>query len=1206
MPGLNVYRSNRMEDLAAALTGCLSEPGAVPLDPIVPVEIVVGSRGMERWLRHQLADRLGICSNFRFPFLAGTLGEAVATLIESGPEEEQPAADPWRPDALVWALLEVIPHLLEGPTQVTPSTPDPFQALRDYLKQPGDTVDQRQYGLVRQIADMFDKYVLFRQDELANPWSIGASAAGNYDHGAVRWQQPLWQAVQYQLGGRRHTAQQMADAKAKLTHGADRPDGPLLERSAAQRQPLRIFGVSSLPPAFLELLAALSSQVQVDLFALCPSPLFWGDLKIGPVQADRLRGLHREEAVPEELRGLIRPDGSPDGHPLLLSFGRLARDFQIVLESLPIPYVDHPVPAPDGVSPSSDPTALQALQDDIREQRLEPARRGVPDPADDSIQFHACHGPTRQVEVLRDVLLGMLEDHPELQPRDVLVMTPDIASFAPLVTAVFAQGRESRGSGGWGDTGAPRIPHEIADVTVRQTNPVADALLRVLALAEGRLRASDVMALLALEPVRRRFGIGDEDLPQLHDWVSTSGIRWGRDAEDRTQQGQPFDGQNTWQFGLERLLLGVAMADDGTVWRGIVPIDDLEGGATILLGRLADFCRTLFAVVQELKPARSVVAWVDHLVGSDGSPGVIDGLTATSLKAGWLRREVVEELGKLATSARDAGSQRPLTAGALSAALEGRFEIASRGSKQQSGAVTFCSMVPFRSVPYRVVCLLGMDGETFPRTPIRLGFDLVSQQPRIGDRDPREEDRYMLLEALLAARDHLVVLYTGRDLRSNEAVAPAVPIGELMDVIDASFFDEASDQVASVRMTKNHPLQSFSPVNFQAPHPWSFDRRLMRGAEVARSSHRESWEFYPAELASSAPPDPVADGSFQVIELDDLVRFFTRPSRTLLQSRYRLYLSDHGEESSDREPVEFGTLDRWQLQHDLLAAWDEARERGEPADLLTTTVLARLRAEGRLPLGAAGERAAEAPLGVVEHLMSEASTLLDSGVESVPVELQLPGVRATLTGRLPRVCGDDELFLLLGKDGTGRPMKWLIEPWLHLLAWRAQDPERESKAVMLHGYLDKGIPRGDRRHLEYTDEIGDPAEILERLVRLYRQGKRVPLPLFEKSSWKFAWMLRNTCSAGDFGEDFQGFAGQPESGKLSDALAEAMTCWQAKVDPYDTLGDLDDPHVARLYGDRCPLLAGGRTGWAVSPEFARTAMLLWKPIFTARKTKGGF
>ncbi len=1199
MPGLNVYRSNRMEDLAAALAASLSGPGAMPADPMTPVEIVVGSRGMERWLRHQLADRLGICSNVQFPFLAGTLGKAVSGLVGQGAGGE--GADRWRPDALVWALLEVIPGVLEGAV-----AGDPFRPLRDYLKQPGGTVGQRQYGLVRQIADMFDKYVLFRQGDVANRWSLGQGAVGSLDPEVQRWQRPLWQAVQAQLGGAPHAAQRMAEARELLARG---------EGLSGAAQRLRIFGVSSLPPAFLELLAALSAQVRVDLFVLCPSPLFWGDLQIGTVQAERLRELHREEALPGELRGLVEPRVSRAGHPLLLSFGRLARDFQIVLESLPVPYVDHPVPPPPGIGEGPQPTALQALQGDIREQRLEPARRLPQDPADDSIQVHACHGPTRQVEVLRDVLLGLFADHPDLQPRDVLVMTPDIEAFAPLVTAVFAQGRASRSSTGWGDTGAPYIPHEIADVTVRKTNPVADALLRVLALAEGRLKASDVLGMLALEPVRQRFGIGDDDLPQLQEWVSASGIRWGRDAADRTQQGQPADPQNTWQFGLERLFLGVAMADDGSLWRGIVPVDDLEGGATVLLGRLADFCRTLFAVVEELGPARPVAEWIDSLAGSGSAPGVIDRLTATSLEAGWLRREVVTELDALATSARDAGSARPLTAGALAAALEGRFEIASRGSKQQSGAVTFCSMVPFRSVPYRVVCLLGMDEEVFPRSPIRLGFDLVALHPRVGDRDPREEDRYMLLEALLAARDHLVVLYTGRDVRSNEAIAPAVPIGELMDVIDASF--PAVDGMApSSLCTTFHPLQSFSPANFLPLHPdtggeggglrpWSFDRRLMRGGEVARTTTRESWEFYPAELAAAAWEGPAADEPFQIIELADLARFFIQPTRALLQQRYRLHLYERGEDLSDREPVELGGLEGWQLQQDLLAAWDAARERGEVGDEPATTVLARMRAEGRLPLGAAGERAAEGPMGVVEHLMNAAAPWFEAGVVSEPIEFQLPGARATLTGRLPRVCGDDELFLKLGKDGTSRPMKWLIEPWLHLLARRVMEPERESKAVMLHAYIDKGVPGCQRRHLEFPDELGDAVKILEGLVGLYRRGIRAPLPLFEKSSWKFAWMLHKVCSVEDFGDDFRGFSEQPLAGKLSDALAAAVALWQPMIDPWDTPGDLDDPHVARLYGDRCPVLAGGDTGWAVSPEFARSALQLWKPIFQARKTRGG-
>ena len=217
----------------------------------------------------------------------------------------------------------------------------------------------------------------------------------------------------------------------------------------------------------------------------------------------------------------------------------------------------------------------------------------------------------------------------------------------------------------------------------------------MLELVTGRVEAPVVLDLLGLEPVRERFGIEAEQLPQIAAWIRASGARWGVDQAHRARVAQPRDKGNTWRFGLERLLLGVTMADDGRRFAGILPVDHLEGGDTWLLGRVVDFVATLFGELEALRKARRPGAWADSLALT------LDRLTATTPKAAWLTRRVRATLDELRSHAELAGGERPITVEALRAALTGRFEVASGGSREQTGAVTFCAMVPMRSIPLR-------------------------------------------------------------------------------------------------------------------------------------------------------------------------------------------------------------------------------------------------------------------------------------------------------------------------------------------------------------------------------------------------------------------------------------------------------------------------------------------------------------------------
>jgi exodeoxyribonuclease V gamma subunit len=1164
VPGLHLHRSNRIELLGDRLAAAvLAHP---PADPFAPIEVVVGSRGMERWLRHTLAERLSVCANVELPFPAAKLDAVVATVLGEDPAAAEP--DAWEPEPLAWALLEVLPSLV-GEAEL--------ELVRGYLDDPRawqGAIDARQLELSRRLAEVFDRYVTYRP-ELATAWSSAASAELPAGCEQLGWQRTLWCAMQRHLVGRAHRAGRVAEAERRLRTGGAAPAG---------LAPLFMFGVSSLPPSWTSLLGALSRHVGVHLFLLCPSDAAWK------------RARERFHAGPRS--GLLDRRGDEPEHPLLASMGRVGQDFQIALESLPEHYAD------EGGGAFADPaagcgSALCRLQSDLLAARdpAGAAGRGerVLDEADDSVQMHACYGPTRQVEALRDVLLGILEEHHDLEPRDIVVMTPDIERYAPLVTAVFSQGPERRrerdgrpveGAEGWGPAGAPRIPFEIADRSVRRLNPVADALLRLLEMAGGRLEASSVVDFLALEPVRTRFGIAAEEMPAIEEWVGRSGIRWARDAEHRAAAGQPCDPQNTWRFGLRRLLLGVAMPDDGRLLAGedapgrpveVRPFDDMEGSGTVLLGKLVGSCTALFEVLAGLERARPVAQWVVALGEA------LERMTATGPADAWLAMRVRETLDELSAAATLGGSRRDVGLDAIRAALAGRFELASRATPEQSGAVTFCAMRPMRSVPYQVVCLLGMDEDAFPRKGVTLGFDLASRQPRAGDLDPRTEDRYLVLEAILAARRKLVVLYTGRDPKTNERRPPCVPVGELRDLLDRSFVRPPNAAPASASMTTEHALQAFSPSSFLPLHrsasgarvPLSFDRRLLAAAEARRCEPAEPAPFF-------AGPREHPDERPETVTLEQLARFFRNPAEALLRNRLRIDLEDRAEALSDREPIDLDPLERWELRTAILRRRQDGLEPGE--------VTRAVRAEGSLPLGYAGKVAAEAEDALVQQMLSRARLLLDGTIvhQSTPVPIDVTLLGTRVVGSLHGVYGSLLVDLRFGDEAPER----VVATWLSFLAWHAARPDA-GRCVLVLGALDKGEPKVTLLGLERPP---DPRSALEALVGIYQSGLRGPIPLFLRSSWEFAKAMREVPL-----DPARLATALPEDAAAREALARALEpalrAWSEARD-----ADARDRYVERLFEGRCPLVRRGEPFETVDLAFARSALALWGPYFGARRT----
>jgi exodeoxyribonuclease V gamma subunit len=1029
---LHVHRAERADGLIRALAGLLAEP---PGDPFARELISVPTRGMERWLTQQLSGSLGaspgrsdgVCANVAFPFPRELVRDAVA--VAAGIE---PGADPWLPERAVWPLLEVVGESLAEPW---------LGDLAAHLGQEDDPAPRaRRFATVRHVAELFDRYSLHRP-EIVRGWAEGTVELPDQ----ARWQAELWRRLRVRLG---------TPSPAERTHAAC---ARLAAEPALLELPGRIslFGLTRLPRGHLDVLAALAAGRDVHLFLLHPSAALWEKVATAP---------------PVTLRSDDATALLP-ANRLLASWGQDAREMQLVLAGREHAGHHHP-------HRLAGASLLQRVQADVQADRAAPGpplpgaadARPRLDPADRSIQIHACHGRARQVEVLRDAILHLLAEDPTLQPRDVIVMCPDIETFAPLIHATFGAGELEPESAAT----QPDLRVRLADRSLRRTNPLLGVVGALLDLAGRRVTASEVLDLADREPVRRRFRLDDEDLARMRDWVSASGIRWGLDAGHRAPYRLDDLGAGTWEAGLDRLLVGVTMTEEGhRLFEGVLPTDDVESSAIELAGSTAELVERLRDAVASFGDSRPIGAWAEAIASA------ADALAATARHDAWQRAQLQRILDAVVDEAGAAGAVE-LSLPEVRALLGERLQGRPTRANFRTGHLTICTLVPMRSIPHRVVCLLGLDDGAFPRKAPRDGDDLMLAEPHVGERDPRFEDRQMLLDALMAAQDRLVITYTGNDVRTNAPRPPAVPVGELLDTIERTVRGAAREQVL-VR----HPLQPFDARNFHADAPWSFDRVTLGGARATQEDRRAPAPFLAGPLPEQRAP---------VVELDDLVAFARHPVRAFLRQRLGFGVGAYSDELADALPVELDKLEEWQVGERLLAA---RLDGATPA-----AAEAAERARGSLPPARLADAVLAQVRDDVEQVFEHAARLLPEAVApaSVDVRVPLPGERL-LSGTVPDVHGDVLRTVTYSRVG---PRHRLVA-WLRFLALTAAHPGRPFEAATIGR-----TPQGSSAIVVRLPRLdpGQAAEQLAKLVDVYDLGMREPLAVACKTTAAYAQALR--------------------------------------------------------------------------------------------------
>lgn len=1051
--------SNRVEELHTQLARLLK---LAPLkDPLQEEVIVVPGMAMQRWVNQQLALQHGIAANIHYPLPAAWIWSLAA---RTNPNELIEGEDPLSRENAAWRIYALLPGLLERAE---------FQELQRYLH--NDESGVKRWQLAQRLADIFDRYQYYRPDWIRD-WSTGKHNAQAKSANVPLWQVALWQGLVQECPNSHRVA--LIDNLLQVLND------PVARDTLLKFVPERIscFALSSLPPLFVQVLHALAQYTDIFLFLHSPTDQYWADLRSQKDQA-RLRLEKPAEAVYYDT-----------GNELLASWGRQGQAFQDLLlndDSIESTHWE------DYLQAGGD-SLLHRLQDDI----LALTNTSQEVPLDESVEISVCHSPMRECQVLHDRLLAAIDADPTLKPEDILVMVPEISRYAPYVEAVFRQDEHSD---------RPFIPWNLSDINVADEHPLVRIFLQLLTLSSSRFSFSELASYLEVPQIAAQFELEGSTQDELLALLRESEVRWGINAAHKQALDLPKIEQNTWEHGIDRLIAGYAMSDIA-LWHNIAPMNGVGGASAAALGRFCGLLETLKQWHLTLNQSRSAQQWQQLL------NAMLETLFGTQRDDDDRLQQIRDAIDELASQA----GEQILSIELLRLCLEESLSTRTQHNRFFSGGVSICGMRPMRSLPFRMICVLGLNDAAFPRTEQNQSFDAMGKHWQAGDPRKGDEDRYLLLETLLCARDKLYVSYTGRSLKDNSELQASVLLREFMDFLNAHYIPEGSDDAnISEKLTFEYPMQAFSWRQFEAlagdSARQSYDSWWCDVAQTLQSEQRapDRLEAWPITAI------PMPEESVEQVELSRLIRFMQHPVKGFFNLRLGIYLHD-GDASDDEENFAIDGLSTWQMHKGLISTL--LKNEAQPSNEL----LALYQAQGILPHGAMAQNAYDTMREKASDLLERLQAYESLDVEPLAIELacQLPNsdevvaVTAHLTQFYP------SKGLLHYTPSSMKP-KHLLALWLEHLAFCAASARDESlKSVLIC------------KDQEVQFSMTEPAMALSQLtgyVSIYREGLTRPLPLFPLSSFELG-------------------LGDDES-----AIKKARGKWNSSE--YSYAADEDDPYI---------------------------------------------
>ncbi len=899
-----IYYSNLLETQKDILLHLIQSR---PLtNPFQKETILVQSPGMEQWLNWQIAESMGIASNIAYPMPASFIWQLY---VDNLPNVEEQSL--FKKDSLVWRLMRLLPHYLDTPE---------FSPLRYYLATSQEMAQQKCYQLSYKIADLFDQYLVYRPHWI-NAWEekrddeisqeILRYAQEKAPHLAtqiqqdIAWQGILWRAIVDDIKAETQSTQ--VHHRASLHHQFLE----FLSQEAPKNLPERlfIFGISALPRTHLETLQALSQYCEIHLFFTNGCKEYWGDVLDPKIwKKDQLRQrlhyLHQQplESYPQapwisetqQQNIAQQPHMTTSyaeelavGHPLLAAWGKMGRDFLYLLtelasqDTVPVHEIEAYVESHGG-------TLLNQIQQRILD--FTPSQKGSLqfNQDDQSLTIHSCYSPMREVEVLQDYLLHLFNTHPDIEPKDVVVMVANIDSYTPYIQAVFGQSE-------------PYIPFAISDNKLTESDVLVASFLKLLQLKNSQFSAEDVLEFLDIPMIRQRFEIELQDLELIRNWVKTAGIRFGLEKEPvtnhETSAETALKNYNAWQAGLERILLGYSLREENGIWQDSLALDGTSGLQGQLAGKLVEFIEALWAWQRILREPQIISVWHESLTEL-----ITRFFDANQQNQIWCYLK--EAIDKLQENVEKGDYPAPIDSEVITQSLQERLQEHQNSYRFTLGKMNFCTLLPMRSIPFKVVCLLGMNDSDYPRIQDPNSFDLMQFHHQKGDRFRRDDDRYLFLEALLSAQQYFYISYVGRSVNDDTVKEPSVLVNQLMDYLKENT-DGDTDEIQRY-LWMQHALNAFSAQNFMGKSP-SFARKWLL---MAKGEYGSEGQRFIAPLSSK--------NVVETIEIEDLIGFIVNPVRYCFEKQLGVYFRQELETIEDRENFQLDNLQSYLINNQLL------------------------------------------------------------------------------------------------------------------------------------------------------------------------------------------------------------------------------------------------------------------------------------------------
>lgn len=1022
---LYLVQSNKMECLAESLISCLQETAGQGKSIFDADQILVQSPGMSQWLKIQIAEKLGIAANIDFPLPSSFIWQLYQQHVEHLPDQSA-----FTKANMTWKLMSILPTMLEQAE---------FAAIEQYLS---DSQPLKLYQLATKIADVYDQYLVYRPEWILH-WEDGQNDIPDTGDltisGSHPWQPILWRS----LVCNSLELEESPFHRANLHHTLLAALHQSVNQHSAEKtiKPLMVFGISAMPMQQLEVLNALSKTRDVLIFWFNPSQHYWGDIVDKKTLAKaQLKAIDNKAlANKEALTGVEFLD---IGNPLLASWGKLGRDYQDMLLGLDLQQQDcfidiQPECLLQHIQSDVNNLQFRATSEQLDASELLSNGKNYPKVeiaySDRSLQVHACHSKVRELEILHDQLLKRFNDNPDWHPGDVIVMMPDVAAYAPFIEGVFGA-VEAKLS----------IPYAISDRNVGQVSPLLSSFLQLMKLHQSRLTLSEVLSLLEVPAVQRKFAIDAQEFELLQHWLADAGVRWGWNEQDKQRWDLPTEQQNTWVFGLQRLLAGYAMAS-AELYQGnqglIVAYADIEGQQAVALGKCYQFTRVLLKVLAFCQRSQGIQHKVEQSLELLSELYETDETEQSDML---ILRETLEKMLAHGQQYTDEIDQDVFVS-----ELQQNIQETGVGQRFLAGYVNFCTLMPMRSIPFKMVCLLGMNDSDYPRQSVPMGFDLMRLAPaKRGDRSRRLDDRYLFLEALLSAREQLYFSYQGFSQKDNSPLAPSILLSELMEYCQQGFclFGELGLEVEKTEknlldhLTVKHKLQPFNQAYFgnSKESYLSFNQKQQDiGERLQQPAQRLM--FNTEALTQSLEQTTQ-------LELDTLIQFFQNPAKAFFMQRWQSRFYPLGQQNSDEEPFALNGLDRYQINQRLVQHAlqinakvtpdediEQLKEQPNEQQNISVGLLNQLRAEGKLPAGQTGDLALR-PLSKQSAQLAKNITQLSQSTntsQSVDIDLQIDGI--TLFGRVENIY---EQHLILWRSGKLRAKDriTLYLQWLCLCA----------------------------------------------------------------------------------------------------------------------------------------------------------------------------